>query len=79
MKVTVIAEMNNLFVDTILTILFDWLNLSNVSVRWIPRMLTAPQKQMRVECYSEFLEVCGKNPSSIFEKNVTKDEAWIRH
>lgn len=79
MKVKMIAEMTNLSIGTIHTILHDCLNLSKVSARWVPRMLTAPQKQVRVECCREFLELCGENPSSIFERIVTGDETWVHY
>lgn len=79
MKVKMIAEMTNLSIGTIHSILHDSLNLSKVSARWVPRMLTAPQKKVRVECCKEFLELSGENPSSVFEKIVTGDETWVHY
>lgn len=78
-KVKMLAEMTKLSVGTIYTILHDHLNMSKVSARWVPRMLTAPQKQVRVECCKEFLELCGENPPSIFDRIVTGDETWVHH
>lgn len=78
-KIGMLAEMTNLSVGTIHAILHEHLNLSKVSARWVPRMLTAPQKQVRVECCKEFLELCGENPSNIFDRLVTGDETWVHH
>ena len=42
-------------------------------------MLRAPQKQVRVECCRDSLELCGENLASIFERIVTGDEMWVHH
>lgn len=78
-RVKMLAEMTNLSVGTIHNILHDHLNLSKVSARWVPRMLTALQKQVRVECAKEFLELCGDDSSKIFDRLVTGDETWVHH
>lgn len=78
-KIKMLAAMTNLSVGTIHAILHDHLNLSKVCARWVPRMLIAPQKQVRVECCKEFLELCGDDPSSIFGRLVTGDETWVHH
>ncbi|XP_047541817.1 uncharacterized protein LOC125074535 [Vanessa atalanta] len=53
-RVKTLAEMTKLSVGTIHTILHEHRNLSTVSARWVPRMLTALQKQVRVDCCKEF-------------------------
>lgn len=78
-KIRMLAEMTNLSVGTIHAILHDHLNLSKVSARWVPRMLTAPQKQVRVECCKDFLELCKEDSTSIFDRLVTGDETWVHH
>ncbi|KAF7246332.1 GREB1-like protein [Varanus komodoensis] len=50
-----------------------------VCARWVPQMLMVPQKQVQVECCREFFELCGEDPSSIFNRIVTGDETWIHH
>uniref|UniRef100_A0A8D2LRM9 Mos1 transposase HTH domain-containing protein n=1 Tax=Varanus komodoensis TaxID=61221 RepID=A0A8D2LRM9_VARKO len=67
-KIKMLAEMTNLSVGTIFTIFHDHLNLSKVCARWMPQMLMAPQKQVRVECCMEFSELCGEDPSSILTR-----------
>ncbi|KAF7236078.1 Protein GVQW3 [Varanus komodoensis] len=78
-KIKTLAEMTNLSVGTIFAIFHDHLNLSKVCARWVPRMLMVPQKQVRVECCREFLELCGEGPLSIFDWIVTGDETWVHH
>lgn len=64
----ILAKINTFWVSvrTFYTILHDHLNLSLVSARWEPRILTSGQKQVRVECFRESLELYGENLPSIF-------------
>lgn len=78
-KIKMLAEITKLSVGTIHTILHDYLNLTKVSARWVPRLLTALQKQARVDTCKEFLERCGDDPASVFERIVTGDETWVHH
>lgn len=78
-KIKMLSAMTNLSIGTTHNILHDLLNLSKVSARWVPRMLTAPQKQVRVECSRELLELCGEDPSRFFNRVVTGDETWVHH
>uniref|UniRef100_A0A8D2J316 Mos1 transposase HTH domain-containing protein n=1 Tax=Varanus komodoensis TaxID=61221 RepID=A0A8D2J316_VARKO len=72
-------NMTHLSVGTIFTVFHDHLNLSKVCARWVPRMLMVPKKQVRVECCREFLELCGEDPLSTFDRIVTGDETWVHH
>ncbi|KAF7246061.1 hypothetical protein EYD10_07867 [Varanus komodoensis] len=78
-KIKMLAEMTNLSIGTIFTIFHDHLNLSKVCARWVQRMLMVPQKQVRVECCRDFLELCGEDPLSIFDQIVTGDETRAHH
>ncbi|XP_026327857.1 histone-lysine N-methyltransferase SETMAR-like, partial [Hyposmocoma kahamanoa] len=64
---------------TILRILHDHLGMTKVSARWVPRMLTPPQKQQRIDASKHFLELCGAEPTPILEQIVTGDETWVHH
>ena len=59
-KIKTLGEMTSLSASTVHTIPHDYLNLSMVCARWVPRMLTGPQKH--VECCREFLELCSEDP-----------------
>lgn len=78
-EVKAIAQKTNLSVGTIHDIIHDHLNMSKVSAKWVPRMLTPIQKDTRVACYSDFIELCGENPDGILQKIVTGDETWVHH
>lgn len=74
-----LAEMVGVSPATILNILHDHLGMSKVSARWVPRMLTPPQKQLRVEYSKEFLDLCSADKEEIFARLVTADETWVHH
>lgn len=78
-KLNTLAEITELSVGTIHSILHDFMNHSKVSAKWVPRMLTPSQKQARIECCDVFLELCHENPTSVFDRIVTGDETWVRH
>lgn len=60
-------------------IVHDVLGMSKVSARWVPKMLSAFDKQRRVQTSSEFLEMCKGNEEKIINRVVTGDETWIRY
>lgn len=78
-KVRSIAQKTNISIGTIHDIIHDHLNMSKVSARWVPRMLTPFQKHTRVACCSDFIERCGENPDGLLQKIVTGDETWVHH
>lgn len=59
-------------------ILHAHLHMKKVSARWVPKMLTPLDKQRRVECSREFLELCKTNLDEVCSRIVTADETWIR-
>ncbi|XP_045457302.1 histone-lysine N-methyltransferase SETMAR-like [Melitaea cinxia] len=64
---------------TIFKILHDHLGMTKVSARWVPRMLTPPQKQQRVECSRAFLYLCNEDKDGVLSRIVTGDETWVHH
>ena len=38
----------------------DHLHMNKVSARWVPKLLSAVQREERVRCASAFLELCGE-------------------
>ena len=74
-----LAEMVGVSPTTILNILHQHLGMSKVSARWVPRMLTPLQKQQRVECSREFLDLCGDNKDEVLNRIVTGDETWVHY
>lgn len=74
-----LAEMVGVSDTTIFKILHDHLGMSKVSARWVPRMLTPPQKQQRVECSRAFLDLCNEDKDGVLSRIVTGDETWVHH
>lgn len=59
-------------------IIHGYLNMSKVSARWVPKMLTALDKDRRVKCCQEFLDMSRGKEEEIISRIVTCDETWIR-
>lgn len=59
------------------SILHDHLGLTKKMARWVPRDLTAAEKQRRVDFATEFLKFFDHGRSANFDKLVTGDETWI--
>lgn len=78
-KIRSIADKTGLSVGTVHTVIHEQLNMSKVSARWVPRMLTPHQKQTRVACCSDFMGLCGENVDAILKRIVTGDETWVHH
>ncbi|XP_045458103.1 histone-lysine N-methyltransferase SETMAR-like [Melitaea cinxia] len=55
------------------------LGMTKVSARWVPRMLTTPQKQQRVECSGAFLDLCNEDKDGVLSRIVTGDKTWVHH
>lgn len=79
LRVKQLAEAAGISYGSTFTIIHDYLHLSKVSARWVPRMLTPQQKQYRVQCCESFLQLCGDNPDKILDRIVTGDETWVHH
>ena len=59
--------------------IMEQLGLHKVSCRWVPRMLTAPQKHRRVECCTELLQQFEQSPDKFLEQLVTQEETRVHH
>lgn len=61
----------------ILVILLEHLGMTNVSVKWVLKMITRPPKQMRLESSPEFFDLYGEDEEVFLGSFVTVDENWI--
>jgi len=61
------------------TIIRDHLNLSKVSARWVPRLLTDQQKQIRKEVCERHLVRHSQEGDDFLTRIVTCDETWVHH
>ncbi|KAF2905846.1 hypothetical protein ILUMI_00328 [Ignelater luminosus] len=66
-RVTVfrIAEKIGILTGTVHSVIHDHLEISRVSARWVPRLLTPLQKGARRQCYGENLELLRKFPTNL--------------
>jgi histone-lysine N-methyltransferase SETMAR len=77
LKVKEEVLMPNISETSIRRILHDHLGMNKISARWVPRLLSALQRQRRVECARSFLNMCGDDPKPILESIVTGDETMV--
>ncbi|XP_063387179.1 histone-lysine N-methyltransferase SETMAR-like [Cydia fagiglandana] len=77
-KVWQIAEVLGISKERVGEILHEHLHMSKVSARWVPKMLTASDKERRVETSQAFLDLCEDNIDEVCSRIVTVDETWIR-
>jgi len=78
-KMREIAEATGISIERIHFILHNELNMKKLSTRWVPRLLTAEQKRVRMRTSANCLEVFKKNPLDFIRRFVTMDEIWIHH
>jgi hypothetical protein len=58
-------------------ILHDHLGMHKVSSRWVPKVLSAVQRQHRVECVRTLLKLCGLDPKAVLKTIATGDETMV--
>ncbi len=64
---------------TINRIIHQDLQMSKLSARWVPRLLTAKHKQDRVRCAKKFLKAYFQDGKAFLEKIITVDETWLSY
>lgn len=75
-KIHEVAREMGISYESVRIILHQHLGMSKVSARWVPRMLTPPQKQFRAECCELNLSLMNQN-KDFFSRVVTGDETWV--
>ena len=74
-----ISETTGLAYGTVQSILSNELEMSKVSARWVPRMLTIDQKRTRVTDCERLLLQYHRDPVDFLARFVTMDETWVHH
>jgi histone-lysine N-methyltransferase SETMAR len=77
LKIREIAERLDLSKSTVHRALHDHLHMKKISARWVPKLLSAVQKQERVRCANAFLELCSGKESKIINSIVTGDKTMV--
>jgi histone-lysine N-methyltransferase SETMAR len=61
------------------TIIHDFLGMSKVSARWVPRMLTMENREIRARISKDLLARYRKDPNDFCQRIITCDETWIHY
>ena len=61
----------------IISILHEHLGLSKLCARWVPRLLTREQKEVRASSCLELMHQFDRDPADFCNRIVTGDECWI--
>ena len=78
-KIREIADIVDISSERIQNILHEKLGMRNLSVRWVPRLLTMEQKRNRMTNSEHCLDMFKRNPKEFLWCFVTVDETWIHH
>jgi histone-lysine N-methyltransferase SETMAR len=72
-----LVETLSVSVGTVETIMHQCLGLQKVSARWVPKMLSAEQKKVRLEVCSALLARYALEGMAFLGRIITADETWI--
>ena len=64
---------------TIFKILHDYLGMSKLCARWIPKILTTEQLNARVTTSLDLIVQFDRDPENFLDRRITGDETWIHH
>ena len=76
-KVEVIAETLGISTGSVHSILKEWLGLSKLCARSVPKALRPDQKCQRAGCSVDFFDKFDADPDAFMGRVVTGDEIWI--
>ena len=73
-----VAECASLSKSSVQRILTSQLKMSHVSARWVPRLLTEEEKQVRVSASRTFLRKV-ETDRTFLSRIITTDETWVHY
>jgi hypothetical protein len=73
-----IAHLLDISVGTVSGIVED-LGFSKLTARWIPKLLSDSQKQVRVDIAQKNLRKIASGRNKFFDRLIAVDETWIHH
>lgn len=74
-----ISKMTKISKGSAYTIMSKELELSKISDRWVPKMLTREMMCSRLEISERNLREMRKNKLEFFNRIITQDETWVHH
>ena len=72
-----IANMMNISVGFVATILSDRLNMHKCNARWVPRIPTPAMKEVKVACCRKLMALFDDPTVDFCYRIVTGDETWV--
>jgi histone-lysine N-methyltransferase SETMAR len=78
-KAREIAETIDISKECVGYILHEELHMKRLCTRWVPHLLTADQKLIRMKMSEQCLECFNKNKTDFVHRFITVDETWIHH
>ncbi|XP_066963193.1 histone-lysine N-methyltransferase SETMAR-like [Macrobrachium rosenbergii] len=75
-SVRMLSEAGGISIGTVETVLTEDLKLHKVCAKFVPKILSDDQRQFRVECCTDILEMIEAD-SGFLNKVVTCDESWV--
>lgn len=69
----------NISHGSVFGIIHDHLHMTEVSARWVPRLLMPEQRLRRKEVSQEMLQLFCEDKERFFDRLVTMDECWVYH
>ncbi|KAL7723735.1 hypothetical protein ACLKA6_017243 [Drosophila palustris] len=78
-KLREIAKALNISRERVGNVLHEYLNVSKLSSRWVPRLLSAEHKRNCLVIAKESLALLNANKNEFLRRFVTVDETWIHH
>jgi len=79
MKVHEIAETIGISKERVGYILHEELDMKKLCARWVPRLLTADQKRIRMKVSEQCWERFNRNKTDFVHRFIIMDETWIHH
>lgn len=76
-KIRELSDIVNISNDRVHNILTEHLEMKKILARWVPRMLAADQKRIRINVSTECLGMFNRSPSDFLRRFVTVDDTWI--
>ena len=64
-------------ISAVTTILHEHLNLTKVTARWVPKVLTPDMRQKRLTISAELLQLQQREAPDFLDRIVTGDESWF--
>jgi histone-lysine N-methyltransferase SETMAR len=77
MNIREIVEIVGISSEPVQNIVHEYLGMTKLSARWVPRLLTVDNNRNRMTTSKQCFELFKSNPKKFLRRFVTVDETWI--